>query len=112
MHEKPGFASTSRATDALLLGSISGEGFPYALANSIFAISHIFTNFADAMSAKVERTFRKVMSQLAFIELRHKHQISWRQAFRRSSLFHFKCLATILKIKEFSPDFLYYTINN
>ena len=75
-------------------------------------LRHFFTNFADAMSAKGERAFRKVVPHLAFIELRHKRQTCWRKAFWRSFLSHFKSLAITLKVKKISPDFLYCIVDN
>lgn len=105
-------ASATRTADAPLPGSIPGAEFADALTDCIFAVSHFFTNFADAMSAKGERAFRKVVPHLAFIELRHKRQTCWRKAFWRSFLSHFKSLAITLKVKKISPDFLYCIIDN
>lgn len=112
MKGKLGLPTTAGTSDAPLFRSIPGAEFFDALTDGIFAASHFFANFADAMSAKCERTFREVVPHLAFIEFRHKHPAFGRKAFWRSFLNHFKGLAIFFKVKKFSPDFLYYIIDN
>lgn len=107
-----GLTASAGAADPSLFGSVPGAEFFDALTDGIFAVSHFFANFANAMSAKCERTFREVVPHLAFIEFRHKHPALGRKAFWRSFLNHFKGLAIFFKVKKFSPDFLYYIINN
>ncbi len=112
MERQPGLAPAPGTADATLSRSVPGTEFHDALADRIFTMSHFFTNFADAMSANVERTFRKVVPQLAFIELGHKRPAFGRKALWRRFLGHLKGVVITFKVKKISPDFLYYFINN
>ena len=107
-----GLASASRTADTSLPRGVVVPEFFDATSDSVFAMSHFFTYFADAMPSDAGCTFRKVVPLLAFVELRHKRRTRRRKAFWRSILTHFISIASTYKVKNNSPDFLLHTINN
>ena len=78
------------------------------------ADSHIFAKFAVAESSGLEafRPRGKKQSSVPFIQTRHVSQLCWREYFWRRFRMHPYNSWLFYKDTKFSPDLLYYIIDN
>ena len=84
------------------------------LVKSVRADSHIFAKFAVAESSGLEafRPRGKKQSSVPFIQTRHVSQLCWREYFWRRFRMHPYNSWLFYKDTKFSPDLLYYIIDN
>ena len=106
--------SASLPADAPFGESVTGMQFLQSILKSMSADSHIFAKFAVAESLRPE-TFcscGKKQSSGSFIQPGHIRLFTWREYFWRSFRMHPYITWLFYKDTKFSPDLLYYAIDN
>ena len=109
-----GVTASSVPADASFPERVAGMQFLQPFLKSVRADSHIFAKFAVAESSGLEafRPRGKKQSSVPFIQTRHVSQLCWREYFWRRFRMHPYNSWLFYKDTKFSPDLLYYIIDN
>ena len=109
-----GVTASSVPADASFPERVAGMQFLQSFLKSVRADSHIFAKFAVAESSGLEafRPRGKKQSSVPFIQTRHVSQLCWREYFWRRFRMHPYNSWLFYKDTKFSPDLLYYIIDN
>lgn len=106
--------SATLSADAFPFDRLAGMQFLQSILKSMCANSHSFAKFAVAESFRPEAfcSRGKKQSSVSFIQTGHIRQFAWREYFWRSFRMHLYALWLLYKDTKFSPDILYYIIDN